>query len=51
MATTNDITGDKIKSRPNNDKFQENFERIFGKSGDKKKTRNEGKENDGKVDR
>lgn len=37
MTTKNEITGDKIKSRPNSDKFNENFERIFGKPKDKPK--------------
>lgn len=27
---TNDITGDRLRSRPNNKAFEENFERIFG---------------------
>lgn len=31
MATTNDVTGDKIKSRTNTKKFNDNFDRIFGK--------------------
>lgn len=31
MATINDVTGDALKSKPNNDKFRENFDRIFGK--------------------
>lgn len=30
MPTTNDITGDALRSKPNNDKFNENFDRIFG---------------------
>jgi len=34
MTTTNDITGDEIKSKANNDKYVTNFERIFGKSND-----------------
>ena len=39
MTTKNDITGDKIKSRPNTDKFQENFDKIFGKPKDKDKSK------------
>ena len=31
MATTNDITGDKITSKTNTDKYRENWDRIFGK--------------------
>ena len=34
MAATNDITGDEIKSKANNDKYLTNFEKIFGKSND-----------------
>lgn len=37
MTTKNDITNDLIKSRPNSDKFNENFERIFGKPKEKEK--------------
>lgn len=37
MATTNDVTGDRIKSRTNTKKFNENFDRIFGKKKDDKK--------------
>ena len=35
MVTRNDITGDLLKSKLNNEKFEENFEKIFGQ---KKKT-------------
>ena len=31
MTTTNDITGDAIRSKAANDKFRENFDRVFGK--------------------
>jgi len=31
MTTTNDITGDALRSRPSNDNFNDNFDRIFGK--------------------
>ena len=37
MTTTNDITGDEIKSKANNDKYLTNFDRIFG---NKEKTAN-----------
>ncbi len=30
MATTNDITGDQIKSKVNSDEYLTNFDRIFG---------------------
>jgi len=30
MATTNDITGDAIKSRVNTPEFSDNWDRIFG---------------------
>jgi predicted small secreted protein len=29
MASRNDITGDWIKSKPNSEQFEENFDRIF----------------------
>ena len=35
MVTRNDITGDLLKSKLNNEKFEENFDKIFGQ---KKKT-------------
>ena len=31
MSATNDITGDRLISRGNSDKFLDNFDRIFGK--------------------
>lgn len=34
--TTNDITKDKLISKPANDKFLENWERIFGEKYDPK---------------
>lgn len=33
--TTNDITGDRLRSRPNNKAFEDNFDRIFGVKDDK----------------
>ena len=35
MASWNDLTGDLLKSKLNNEKFEENFDKIFGQ---KKKT-------------
>ena len=31
ISATNDITGDRLISKANNDKFKDNFDRIFGK--------------------
>ena len=31
MATTNDITGDKLITKTNNDAYRDNYDRIFGK--------------------
>ena len=31
MASRNDITGDWIKSKPNSEQFEENFDKIFRK--------------------
>jgi hypothetical protein len=31
MASKNDITGDWIKSKPNSEQFEENFDKIFRK--------------------
>ena len=31
MATTNDITGDKLITKAANDNYRDNYERIFGK--------------------
>ena len=30
-TATNDITGDRLTSKGNSDKFKDNFDRIFGK--------------------
>jgi len=30
MTTKNDITGDSLINKPANDKFRDNFDRIFG---------------------
>lgn len=31
MSRNNDITGDRMTSKPNNKAYEENWERIFGK--------------------
>ena len=31
ISATNDITGDRLISKANSDKFKDNFDRIFGK--------------------
>lgn len=31
MATTNDITGDKLITKTTNDNYRDNYDRIFGK--------------------
>ena len=31
MATTNDITGDKLITKSTNDNYRDNYDRIFGK--------------------
>lgn len=36
MTTKNDITGDKIKSRPSSNKYRDGWDRIFGNKRDKK---------------
>ena len=35
MATTNDITGDKLITKTNNDAYRDNYDRIFGKKKEK----------------
>lgn len=35
MATTNDITGDKLITKSNNDNYRDNYDRIFGKKNGK----------------
>lgn len=37
MASKNDITGDEIKTKGSNEKYRENWERIFGKDKQKGK--------------
>lgn len=37
MATTNDITGDKLITKTNNDAYRDNYDRIFGKKKDVQK--------------
>lgn len=38
MASKNDITGDWIKSKPNNDMFEKNFDLIFRKKKEVQKS-------------
>lgn len=46
MATTNDITGDKLISRESNENYRNNYDLIFGK-----KKKEEGKEDgDNRLD-
>ena len=37
MATTNDITGDPLVSKPATEKYRDGYDRIFDKSDTKKK--------------
>ncbi len=39
MATKNSITGDKIKSKPNSNKYRDNWDIIFNKSEKKQNVR------------
>lgn len=41
MASRNDITGDWIKSKPNSEQFEENFDKIFRKKEPIKLTQHE----------
>ena len=41
MSSKNDITGDRMTSKPNNKAYEDNWERIFGK---KKQEESEDKE-------
>ena len=41
MATTNDITGDLIKSRASNEAFSAGYDRIFGKKTKPEQSENE----------
>lgn len=38
MATRNDVTGDALVSRYNNDQFRDNYDKIFGKKDRKQET-------------
>jgi len=40
MATTNDVTGDALVSKPATEKYTDNYERIFDKSYTKKPSKN-----------
>lgn len=35
MATTNEITGDKLITKTTNDNYRDNYDRIFGKKNGK----------------
>lgn len=37
MTTRNNITGDKIKSKPSTDKYRDNYDKIFKSKKDKSK--------------
>lgn len=37
MATKNDVTGDTIQTKLPSDAYRQNWEKIFGKKGKKKK--------------
>lgn len=39
----NDITGDKLVSKKNTDKFRDNYDRVFGKGAWQKETESNGK--------
>lgn len=47
MTSRNDITGDELKSKTNNDKYRDGWERIFGK---KDQPKPEDKKDDDKKD-
>lgn len=38
MASHNEITGDALVSKRNNDAYRDNYDRIFGQKKDKEKT-------------
>ena len=37
MSSKNDITGDRMTSKPNNKAYEDNWERIFGKKKQEEK--------------
>lgn len=45
MATTNDITGDQIRSRAATDAYRDNWDKIFKKKEDAKSDKNEADKN------
>ena len=40
MTTRNDVTGDLLQSKLNNDNYRDNYDRIFGKKKAKQDTSN-----------
>lgn len=48
--STNDITGDEIRSKASSDKFRDGWDAIFGKKEDKVEEATDGKEEEGGVD-
>ena len=40
MATTNDVTGDALVSKPATEKYRDNYDLIFDKSNTKKPSKN-----------
>lgn len=47
--STNDITGDRLRSRPNNKAFDDNFDRIFGVKNDNTSTEDDNDNTDNKA--
>lgn len=39
MTTKNDVTGDRLISKIPSDNYRDNWERIFGKKNDRKKSK------------
>ena len=49
MAASNDITGDKIQTRPADDKYRKGWDRIFGSKDPKLQTKEPNNESDSTV--
>ena len=49
MTTSNDITGDKLKTKPNSDKFRSNWDAIFKNKGESMKVTTCKPNNDGLI--
>ena len=45
MTTTNDVTGDRLASKPNSKKYRDNWDKIFGNKDDLIPTSNTKKKN------